>query len=343
MKTRSIIFSVIALLALVVANWFYRKAATEKQQQTPNIVQESHSKTVAVPRNLEEQRSANKNPSSDDVLDKYKQGLIAKDEAMLELEKRRFNQPQSFFGKLVDQDGNPVDGATITGTIETLNALRTEVNAQTFETQSDPSGLFEFTGKTGAPIKINARKEGYLIGGHGNYYQGPPGEKTTTYNRAILTMWKLRGLEPLKNYGLDAKIPSDGTPVRFDIVTGKESAEGDLRVTLVRFPLAVKRGRDLFDWTARIEMVNGGLVEENDPYPFWAPKIGYLPSYEFSVRSNNVPWESSLTKDFYIKTATGQYGRMQANIFSALTPARIQFNFTINPSGSQNLEMPVVK
>ena len=45
-----------------------------------------------------------------------------------------------------------------------------------------------------------------------------------------------------------------------------------------------------------------------------------------------------MTKDFYIRTSNGKYARMQANVYTALTPVRIQLNFTLNPSGSQNLE-----
>jgi hypothetical protein len=107
---------------------------------------------------------------------------------------------------------------------------------------------------------------------------------------------------------------------------------------LVRSPLEVRRGKDKFDWTVKVEMLNGGLVKENDPYPYWAPENGYQPAFEFNVSSNNVPWHSTLDEKFYIKTSQGKYGRMQFGISSALTPARIEIDFTINPSGSQNLE-----
>ena len=278
-----------------------------------------------------------------DIIVRYRNGIISKDEAVNEARKRELTQVHNFYGKITDQNGSAVEGVTVTGTIESLNALQNETQNETFQTLSDGEGLFEFTNKKGTPITVVLSKAGYLIGGQGEVYRGPAGENTTYYNRAILTIWKLRGGESLTSSGIDAKIPHDGTSTVFDIVTGKESANGDLRVTLIRSPLEVLRGRDKFDWTLKVEMRHGGLVKENDAYPYWAPETGYQPSFEFNVSSNNVPWRSQLEDKFYIKTSQGQFGKMQFGVYSALTPARLQVGFIINPSGSQNLEPAIQK
>lgn len=185
------------------------------------------------------------------------------------------------------------------------------------------------------------KKDGYKWGERGEGYKAPDGGVSNPSDRVILTMWKLHGAEPLVGSSLDAKIPHNGTPTRFDIATGKQSADVDLQITLIRSPLEVQRGKDIFNWTVKIEILGGGLLPENDPYPYWVPENGYQPSFEFNISSNSVPWSSSFEDNFYIKNAHGQYGRMQAKIYAALTPARIQFNFTVNPSGSQNLEPPI--
>jgi hypothetical protein len=91
------------------------------------------------------------------------------------------------------------------------------------------------------------------------------------------------------------------------------------------------------------EILGGGIYLENDPYPYWAPGNGYQSSFESNMSSNNVPWSSSFQGNFYIKNARGQCGRMRANVYAALTPARNQFDFTINPSGSRNLEFDPAK
>jgi hypothetical protein len=151
-------------------------------------------------------------------------------------------------------------------------------------------------------------------------------------------MWKIRGPEPLIHSGIDTHIPHDGTPVAFDLTTGKQSPSGDFRVTLSQYPLEIKRGWDRFDWSVKVEILNGGMLEENDAYPFWAPTNGYLPSFEFSESTNAVKRLGKVEGKFYIKTAQGQYGLMQFKVFPGRSPTGIQANFTINPSGSQNLE-----
>ena len=278
-------------------------------------------------------------PSESDIEAKYRQGLISKDEVMAEINRLQFKQPRSFYGKVIDQNGQPIAGVDVTGSIEILNDAGDGLQTQTFATQSDSEGLFDFTGKTGAPIKFIVKKEGYLMGQRGEGYQGPPSEKTTPNNRAILTMWKPHGAELLVGSSIDAKIPHDGTPTFFDIATGKESSSGDLQVVLSRFPLQIGPGLvHPYDWQCKVEILRGGLLSENDSYPYWAPEGGYQPSFEFEISSNSVPWRNQLEQSFYIKTPQGQYGRMQFSIYSATTPATVQMNFTINPSGSQNLE-----
>jgi len=151
-------------------------------------------------------------------------------------------------------------------------------------------------------------------------------------------MWKSSGTSNLVSFSFGWTIPFDGTPIAIDIATEKKSPDGNLQVTLSRSPLDVPRGGQKFDWTAKIVMLHGGLLAENDPYPYWAPESGYQSSSEFEMNSNSVPWRSTVAQDFYIRSSHGQYGRMKLTIYANLTPARVRFDFWINSAGSQNLE-----
>lgn len=267
---------------------------------------------------------------------KYRQSLIGKDEAVTETMMLRNKNSLDIYGRVIDQYGQPVVGAIIRGD-STLITGYMKNTVETHFAETDTDGRFSFLGLHGAGMGIWPQKEGYF------YNLKLPSKRPDNYqpdpnNPVVFTMWKIHGVEPLTGQSVDAKIPYDGTPVTFDMTTGKESANGDLRVTLIRSPLEVRRGKDKFDWVVKIEMLHGGLIEESDPYPYWAPETSYQPSFEFNVSSNNVPWLSSLDDNFYVKNAQGQYGRMQFGVYSAVTPARLQVGFTINPSGSQNLE-----
>ncbi len=347
MRKRSILLIIAVLVVAVLTLLVLHKPKTETSPQPrpmASVVQPTNVEVRVASNNFAMNQAhiaaANSQNTSKaaDIEARYRQGLISKEEAMSEIYKLSLSQPQSFYGKIIDQNGNPVSGVEVAAGNEALNAMENEVQAQTFTAQSDSEGLFEFTGKTGTPIGVRLNKSGYKWGERGEGYKAPAGGASSPIDRVILTMWKLHGAEPLVGSGLDAKIPFDGSPTRFDIATGKQSADGDLQVTLVRSPLEVRRGKDIFDWTVKIEIIGGGILPENDPYPYWAPESNYQPSFEFNMSSNSVPWSSSFEGNSYIKNARGQYGRMRANVYAVLTPARIQFDFTINPSGSQNLE-----
>lgn len=342
MKIRQELWIIVVLVVAIMVVWLSHRSATKIHSQTETIsstMQSSNSESQKIVNAPITSQSQSVTTTSLSRNAQSQQSPINKEEIIFESQKRQYLQPQSFYGKIIDQNGNPVSGVEVAAGNEALkNGTENEIQAQTFTAQSDSDGLFEITGKTGTPIGVRLSKNGYLWGLRGEGYKAPSGGASSPSDRVILTMWKLRGAESLASSSIDAKIPFDGTSTGFDIATGKQSIDGNLLLTLIRSPLEVRRGKDLFDWTVKIEVVHGGIVEENDPYPYWAPESSYKSSFEFNVSSNNVPWESTLSKNFYIKMPGGQYGRMQAKIFSALTPARIQADFTINPSGSQNLE-----
>jgi hypothetical protein len=154
-------------------------------------------------------------------------------------------------------------------------------------------------------------------------------------------MWRIRGPEPLIGQTIEAGIPYDGTPTKFDLSTGKQSTNGDMQITLVRFPLQRAPGLvHPYDWHFKIEIPTGGLMPENDIYPYWAPAQGYQASFDFEMSSNNVPWKNQLVQDFYIKDSRGQYGRMHIDVkTTSRTPQTgMDIQLVVNPSGSENLE-----
>jgi hypothetical protein len=306
--------------------------ATNLAFQAPGTNSAEDSYTTATNTN------ATRETATEDIARRYNQGLINKAQAMRESLLAENLQPQDFYGKAIDQYGEPIANANVSGTLILNDGTYGGIRVKNYATITDGSGLFEFVGMHGESLNVRISKEGYKMGERGEGYKGPIGSQTSPTDRATLTMWKIQGAETLAKSSIDARISHDGSPVTFDVATGKESSEGDLRVTLSRLPLDVRRGRDKFNWTAKVEMLNGGVVEENDPYPYLVPENGYQPFFEFNVSSNAVPWRPYLDKDFYIKNSQGQFGLMKLHINSSVTPARLKADFTINPSGSRNLE-----
>jgi hypothetical protein len=344
MKNKKLVW-IIGILAIIIA-WYLVSHSRSQTSSRPEAITNAIAPTspvIQVPASnsaaTQPQVSVRTGDSDrDDVITRYHQGLLTKEQAMQTAVLGKNELPQDFYGKVIDQFGQPIPGVSITGQLVFNTDIDGGIKTETHTTQTDSQGLFQFTGLHGASLNVRPEKDGYKYGDRGEGLKGPAGSMAGPTDRAVLTMWKLRGAEPLTSFRIDAKIPYDGSPTTFETATGKESPNGDLKVTLSRAPLQVHRSGQGFDWAVKIEMLDGGLIEENDPYPYWAPESGYRPSFEFNMSSNSVPWNSTLEDSFYLKNSGGQFGRMQVGVYGAATPARLQINFTINPSGSQNLE-----
>jgi hypothetical protein len=211
-----------------------------------------------------------------------------------------------------------------------------------YTTQSDGSGYFEFTHLYGWQLGVVVKKTGYEMGQGTGFYEAPNAKnKTSPIERAVFHMWKLHGPEPMKAYSISTAIPCDGTPTTYDLLTGKKvSNGGDLQIKLVRTPMDINRSGP-FNWSATLEVINGGLVEINDLYPYEAPPDGYQSSVVMDMSSGMKNWSPSLTRSFYFVSRNGQnYGRITINIQADFRPPPTYFgaNIYLNPSGSRNLE-----
>jgi hypothetical protein len=275
-----------------------------------------------------------------DAETRYRQGLISKEQAVQEIMLERNKQPLDLYGKVVDQSGAPVVGAKVEGSV-LLNVDVTRSGGETHVTHTDSEGRFNFIGLHGVKLGISPQKEGYL------YDLKLPSRRPDDYepdpnNPVVFTMWKLQGAEPLTHTGFKSRVPYDGTPAVFSLQTGKKITDGngDLRISLTRTPSQVRRGLDKYDWKAAVEIPGGGILPENDPYPYLASETGYLPKFETNMSSNAVPWESELRQNFYFRNPQGQYGRLTVDLSTGSTrpDTGITVEASINPTGSRNLE-----
>jgi hypothetical protein len=249
----------------------------------------------------------------------------------------------TIYGKAVDQYGQPVAGAQAIATSIFNVSIMASRNEDHFTT-TDANGFFQFIGIAGAQVGFGVKKPGYVWNGQGI---PPASGQSTPQNRELFVMYKLQGAEPMVHSKFGDWIPYDGTSVGVDLLTGKKSASGDLKVTLTRNPLIVRRGRDHFDWNVSIEVIGGGLVESHDAYAYEAPKDGYQDKFVFSELKNDPHWTQKLIKDFYIHTAQNTYGKIHIDLTTDSdrpdgTGLSVESYINPNP-GSHNLEYDETK
>ena len=155
-------------------------------------------------------------------------------------------------------------------------------------------------------------------------------------------MWKRQGADRLVIQDQDIRIRYDGSPQLLDLMEGKLAKEppADLRLSLLRTPLERKFGRrEKYDWTARVEVLDGGLIESGDEFMFMAPETDYVQALELKQQANDPEWTPNKKVNFYLRSR-GKYGRvtLEFRTGSDQPTTGLTFRSAINPTGSRNLE-----
>ena len=268
--------------------------------------------------------------------EKYKKGQIDKGTMAKSLWNAWNQTSQDMYGKVTDQNGQPVAGVDVTGISERLNDQDIR-----YKTQTDTNGLFQFTGLHGYRLDAQVTKSGYEI-----IYQGgriKPQGPSTPDNRVIFMMWKRHGAEPMihdsKFYGINP----DGRIYTLDLVERKKTegtnAVGDLWVQIQR-PTTIKPG-EKFGWSLVMTAIGGGVIEvTNAVYLYEAPESGYQQTYELHMNATAPNWQEQSEKTFYIKSRDGKvFGHFHVNIIPNYNDTSVfDMESYVNPGGSRNLE-----
>lgn len=267
------------------------------------------------------------------IMRAYRSAGMDKGAAMAELMMLQDNQAQDFYGKVIDQYGQPVAGADVTVEINLMIG-----RGGTQRTQTDANGFFQFTGLRGRSLNITPEKKGYLLSQHGLGLKGLNGPETGPTNRTVYSMWKLGGAEPLDGLKRNYRIPRDGTPVSIDLATGatKVGENGNLVVRCWTQDVG-KRSGEKYDWRCLITVPGGGVVPINEEFPFQAPESGYVLTSEITMPANRTNWTSDVDLKFYYRLADGHYGRMTFSMIAG-GDHFCMIDSVMNPSGSRNLE-----
>lgn len=267
--------------------------------------------------------------------------------AELQRESEQFSPPINFYGRVVDQDTNPLSGVRIKS-----NVLHWEIPAPgmmpksraiIIEKTTDADGRFEIHGVSGSGFGVLLFKDGYEAESEKNSFGG--GTSGSYENPVVFKMWSTNIHEPLITGGQKFQPVTDGRPYFINLTEGtvSESSSGDLKVW-IQYTNQPVRGQ-LYDWSCGIEVLNGGLLETNMYFPsmYVAPVDGYESAFHLEQQIKGGQRGSIGDKRFYLKLKNGQeYGRMQIDLIAPFNPAQnipalIRLSYAINPSGSRIL------
>jgi hypothetical protein len=257
------------------------------------------------------------------------------------------NVPITFYGKVVDQNNQPVPEVKVrlqvrVGYFTSPTTGKERWDPVSLETDAD--GKFVLSNVKGGFVQFNAiEKEGYKLlprQAKEGYMYFPPQIHPDPTNPVVFKMWKKRGAEPLVSSSWHGKMASDGATNRFDLLRGARSDDGSLEIICKRTPLSSPPpGNAHFDYSFEIA-VNGGAIQTTaDEFTYLAPESGYSTSYKVAQKADDPKWWGRVTQEFYIKTADGHYGRLSVDWYASQNaPNHLDWDCSINPSGSRNLE-----
>jgi hypothetical protein len=288
-----------------------------------------------------------------EVMCSYREGGMDKGIAMAEMMLLQNYQSQSFYGKVIDQDGKPLRDVSVNADITLNDGSYGGIGSKKYSTSTDSNGLFEFTGLHGAGLGVTISKPGYENEWRNDAYKGPDGGRSTLTDRTIYRMWSTNIHEALITGTKKFEIVPDGKPHFINLADGtiSEHEGGDLKVW-IQYTNHVVQGQ-LYDWSAGIEVVNGGLWEvpqaamnsgfmDGFHIPmFSAPADGYVPSFSHNGQIKGGQSGEFGHRYFYLLLNGGkEYGKMGIDLiapYGYLHPGLVCISYAINPSGSRIL------
>jgi len=253
-----------------------------------------------------------------------------------------WKQPINFYGKVIDENGEPVAGATVHFRWNDLSPEGTSDGRAT----SDRIGLFSLVDRRGKGLTVTVSKEGYYtpLGARRSFEYANPADGLFVPDRSNPVVFHLRrkgtgtdlvtSAYGMKSY-LGVPMPLHEVPVQFDLLERKAGPGGSLRLSQAK--PAYENWKLATEWMFRMEIPDGGFIEHSDEFPFEAPASGYQPVVEYRFQVGQTNWTTVLRRKYYVKFGKpSRYGWLDLETMIMMPGARL--TYAVNPDGSRYLE-----
>jgi hypothetical protein len=276
-------------------------------------------------------------PPSNSSTNKFRQQQIDSLRAAFNTWSNQVQRPIEFYGKVVDENAQPVSGVGI------AFGCSQHLTEQYFETStiSGYDGLFSISGLTGSTLSVRVGKNGYYaIKSNPTRFDYMnilnTGSFQPNHNNPVIFHLRKKGIGvDLISATLNVKIQRDGTIVRVDFLNKTFGATGQFQMSQTKPPY--ESWKKATAWSFHMTIPDGGFIEQNDEFPFEAPESGYRSAIDFDFKANEPAWETGFKKNYYIVFGNPpRYGQM--TIETDIMSGGARLTYAINPDGSRNLE-----
>lgn len=285
-----------------------------------------------------------RDPKRDDPSSPEEYEALVKDKS-IEFAKRN-NAPIAFYGKVVDQDGKPLQGVAVDITVTAIPAIPVAWGPDKTTNAScvtDPNGLFSVDGKHGTGLDVTGlskqgyRESGFYNQGHVRYEPYSPQSHHPDRNKPVEFML-VRDELPQAQEVFDQRL-------RFN--WNAEASIEDLGPDIGRLEITASRtGRDAantmkkFEWQVHMRAMGFTLLKLPGNGLRVAPHEGYRPDSRAGFSPSEKLWSPEVRESYAIRTNGGAYGLMDLTLSADRDDGGVGGRVTIylNKSGSRNLD-----
>jgi hypothetical protein len=265
-----------------------------------------------------------------------------------------FKTPIELYGKIVDQHGNPVAGATVR--LSPVDRPFGDQSNSAMTLLSDATGEFSVKGKQGFAMGVRASKDGYMTlppldgpSSSAMVSYGAEGKTGRRYSNPatplVLTLHEIGPVDPIFYVErTNRKLPVDGT-LRA-IALDSERGHGDHKIEFrfksdwSKLPKNNEMYGKRYDWSLEARIPGGGFLESDSDYKFEAPEKGYQETIkiEYSAELPQDKWIYNVHRRYFVKFSDGSYGRIRFSIDASTDSAPLNMTSWLNlKPGSRNL------
>ena len=252
--------------------------------------------------------------------------------------------PIEFYGKVVDENSNPVPSAAVDFR---WAEVPTEGGNRVTNMESDAKGLFALHNAIGLNLSVSVSKDGYYTSrkDNGSFTFGSLGGQKfspDSLNPVIFHLRRKGTSERLiktdfpAGMGQIVQLHHDGTPIEIDLFNASQVQPGNGQLKLEFWRDISNINTTPFDWKLQLSVPGGGIVATPEEFAFQAPEDGYQPSIIIDMQSTNKDWQSEIRNKYYFTLSDGKFGLI--DIYFLPRNGVFTIQSVINSSGSRNLE-----
>jgi hypothetical protein len=255
--------------------------------------------------------------------------------------------PIEFYGRLIDQNSNPVPNISIEGEIQYNNGLHEGMKK--ILTRSDINGFFQVTGQFGKSVAFSFLDPNFLLSSTNTYFiysqLWPAAERHQPHSNrpVIFQLWKRAPThDTLSRVGFSGPVGEWNMPVKIDLVNSSfVQTNGDI---VVIFSGQRPTESAIPFWQVQLIAADGGIISvEHDTllHTYRAPYTGWQTQVQFTPDIGDLGYSPVVNKDILLKSKAGQnYFKLSATLYvgSERRPPSVEFHGLVNTNSSPSWE-----